>query len=82
MQYWDRLNKIARTDLPSSFSSILKRPQDVDKVRCVKPLIIYWKPRQRKKSLHNNPNSKIQLENPSRNPNPVNRQPLFHTVSK
>ena len=28
MQYWDRLNKIAVTGLPSSFSSILKRPQD------------------------------------------------------
>ena len=41
-----------------------------EKVHCVKPLKINWKPRQE------NPSSKIQLENPTRNPNTVNRQPF------
>jgi len=80
-----RLNKIALTYVPSLLSSILKTPQDDDKVRCVKKLKIYSKPcpkktgkKNRKKKLRKKLNSKIQLENPTRNPNPVNRQPLFN----
>lgn len=46
-----------------------------NKIRCVKPLKIYWKPHVQKKIPPKNPNSKIQLENPTRNPNSVNRQP-------
>ena len=46
-----------------------------DKVRCVKPPKIYWKRHHKKPPK--NPNSKIQLDNPSRDPNSVNRQTRF-----
>jgi len=59
---------IALTD-PSSLSSISKTPQDDDKESCVKKTLkIYWKPRL-KKTGKKNPNSKIQLENPTRKSN-------------
>ena len=69
-----RLNKIVVTDVPYKLlSSILKTPQDNDKVRCVKK---HWKfignPAKKippkKNPRKKNPNWKIQLENPIRNP--------------
>ena len=66
-----RLDKIALTDVPSLLSSILKTPQDHDKVRCVKTQGKFIgnaakRKTREKKSLFENPirksNSKIQLE--------------------
>ena len=55
------LNNIALTDV---LSSILKTPQDNDKIHCVKK---HWK--FIGNPAKNNPNSKIQFKNPTRNPN-------------